>query len=77
VQTAQARSYAKIIVIVSILFGAAVAASVLLPFAKVTYPKSENLYVIYYGHLVDASGAMTPQAGMILEANPSLVIVPH
>jgi hypothetical protein len=77
VQTAQARSYVKIIVIVSILFGAAVAASVLLPFAKVTYPKSENLYVIYYGHLVDASGAMTPQAGMILEANPSLVIVPH
>ena len=76
-QTAQARSYAKIIVIVSVLLGVAVAASVLLPFAKMSHARSENLYVIYYGHLVDASGVMTEEARMILEANPSLAIVPY
>ena len=76
-QTAQARPYAKIIVIVSVLLGVAVAASVLLPFAKMSHARSENLYVIYYGHLVDASGVMTEEARMILEANPSLAIVPY
>jgi hypothetical protein len=77
VQTAQARSYVKIIVVVAALLVTAVAASLLLPFAKVTFAKSEELYVIYYGHLVNEDGAMTDQARMILQAGPSLVVVPH
>ncbi|MCI0560281.1 MAG: spherulation-specific family 4 protein [Nitrososphaera sp.] len=64
-------------VIVSAVFAAAIAASFLLPYAKVTYAKSENLYVIYYGHLVDRAGAMTVQASKILASDPELVIVPH
>jgi hypothetical protein len=64
-------------VIVAAVFGVAVAASILLPFTKVSFPKSEELYVIYYGHLVDDSGAITEQATMILDANPALVIVPY
>ncbi|HKU49128.1 MAG TPA: spherulation-specific family 4 protein, partial [Nitrososphaera sp.] len=77
-QTAQARPYLKIIVIVaSVLLAVAAAASLLLSNAKVTFAKSEETYVIYYGHLVDESGAMTPQARSMLDAGPSLVIVPY
>lgn len=76
-QTAQARPYFKIIVIVAALLVAAIAASLLFPFAKVPYAKAEELYVIYYGHLVDENGAMTDQARVILQSNPTLVVVPH
>jgi hypothetical protein len=60
-----------------VAFAVAVAASLTLPLAKVTFEKSENLYVIYYGHLVDGNGAMTGEASRILAAEPELVIVPH
>ena len=53
------------------------AASLSFPFAKVTYPKSEELYVIYYGHLVDEGGSMTDQARAILLARPTMVVIPH
>ena len=76
-QTAQARPYVKIIVIVAALIVVVATASILLPYTKVSFAKSEELYVIYYGHLVDGSGTMTEQATMILDANPSLVVVPH
>jgi hypothetical protein len=77
VQTAQARSYVRIIVIVSAVLAVAVAAAVFLPFAKVSFAKSEELYVIYYGHLVDESGAMTEQARAILDAGPTMAVVPY
>lgn len=64
-------------VIVAALLGVTIAASVLLPFAKVSFAKSEEIYVIYYGHLVDSSGEMTEQATMILDANPALAVVPY
>jgi hypothetical protein len=65
------------IVIASVAFAAAVAASIMLPLAKVAFEKSENLYVIYYGHLVDENGAITEQTSRILAAEPELVIVPY
>ncbi len=49
----------------------------MLPFAKVAYAKPENLYVIYYGHLVDQNGEATDQAVRILAATPELVLVPY
>lgn len=76
-QSTQKRSYLTIIIIASVAFAAAVAASLTLPLAKVAFEKSENLYVIYYGHLVDESSAMTEEASRILAADPELVIVPH
>jgi hypothetical protein len=77
VQSTQKRSYFAIIVIASVAFAAAVAASLSLPSTKVSFEKSENLYVIYYGHLVDENGAATEQTARILAAKPELVIVPH
>lgn len=76
-QSTKKKPYLAIIVIASVAFAAAVAASLTLPFAKVAFEKSENLYVIYYGHLVDESGAMTEEASRMLAAKPELVIVPH
>lgn len=76
-QSTQKRSYFAIIVIALVAFAAAVAASLTLPFAKVSFEKSENLYVIYYGHLVDENGAATEQTARILAAKPELVIVPY
>lgn len=49
----------------------------MLPFAKVSFAKSENFYVIYYGHLVDENGSTTEQTARILAAKPELVIVPY
>jgi hypothetical protein len=77
VQSTQRRPYLAIIIIASVAFAAAVAASLTLPFAKVAFEKSENLYIIYYGHLVDENGAMTEEASRILAAGPELVIVPY
>jgi flagellar basal body-associated protein FliL len=78
VQSTQKRPYfAIIIIIASVAFAAAVAASMMLPLAKVSFEKSENLYVIYYGHLVDENGIMTEQTTRILAAEPELVIVPY
>jgi hypothetical protein len=77
VQSTQKRSYFAVIVIALIAFAAAVVASIVLPFAKVSFDKSENLYVIYYGHLVDENGATTEQMARILAAKPQLVIVPY
>jgi len=77
VQSTQKRPYFAIIVIASIAFAVAVTASVMLPLAKVSFEKTEKLYVIYYGHLVDEKGAMTEQTERILAAKPSLVIVPY
>lgn len=76
-QSTKKKSYFAIIVIASLAFAAAVAASLMFPFAKVAFAKSENLYVIYYGHLVDSNGEMTEQVPRILAADPELVIVPH
>jgi hypothetical protein len=76
-QSTQKRSYFAIIVIASIAFAAAVAASLLLSSVKVSFARSENLYVIYYGHLVDENGATTDQATRILAAKPEFVIVPY
>jgi hypothetical protein len=66
-----------VIVIASAAFAAAVAASIMLPLAKVSFEKSENFYVIYYGHLIDEKGATTEQTARILAAGPELVIVPY
>jgi len=66
-----------IIIITVATFASAVVATALLPFAKVAFPKSENFYVIYYGHLVDQNGNSTRQTNEILAANPELVIVPY
>jgi hypothetical protein len=71
------RDPTSIIVIASVAFAAAVAALIMMPFAKVAFEKSENFYVIYYGHLVNENGAMTGQAERILAAKPELVIVPY
>lgn len=76
-QSTQKRSYFAIIVAASVAFAAAVAVSIMLPLAKVTFEKSENFYVIYYGHLVDDQGAITEQTARILAAKPELVIVPY
>jgi hypothetical protein len=77
VQSTKKKSYFAIIVIASLAFAAAVAASVMFPLAKVAFAKSENLYVIYYGHLVDSNGETTEQVSRILVAEPELVIVPY
>jgi spherulation-specific family 4 protein len=77
VQSTKKRSYFASILIASVAFAAAVAASIMYPFAEVTFAKSENMYVIYYGHLVDKDGEMTEQASRILAARPALVIVPY
>jgi hypothetical protein len=77
VQSTEKKSRLAIIIIASLALAAAVAALMTLSFAKVAFPKSENLYVIYYGHLVDDSGEMTEQASRILAAEPELVIVPY
>ena len=71
------KTFLTIIIIASIASAVAVAASLMLPFAKVALEKSENLYVIYCGHLVDENGAMTKEASRIQAADPKLVIVPH
>ena len=76
-QSTQKRPYLAIIIIASVVFVAALAASLTLPHAKVAFEKSEIFYVIYYGHLVDESGAMTGETSRILAAGPELVIVPH
>ncbi|WP_148681460.1 spherulation-specific family 4 protein [Candidatus Nitrososphaera gargensis] len=76
-QSTQKKSYFAIIVIASVALACAVAAPIMLPFVKVSPANPENLYVIYYGHLVDENGAMTDQASRILAAKPELVIVPH
>jgi hypothetical protein len=70
VQSTKKRSYVTIIVIVSVAFSGAVVASALLPLAKVAFAKSENLYAIYYGHLVDEKGSATDQTNRILAAKP-------
>jgi len=77
VQSTKKRSYFVIIIVTSVAFAGAAAASITLPFAKVTSEKSEHLYVIYYGHLVDENGKVTDQATRILAAKPELVIVQH
>jgi hypothetical protein len=71
------RFFFAIIVIASVAFAAALVASVMLPLAKVAFAKSENFYVIYYGHLVDKNGTMTDQTNKILAAKPELVIVTY
>ncbi|HUG97432.1 MAG TPA: spherulation-specific family 4 protein [Nitrososphaera sp.] len=76
-QSTKRRPYLAIIIIASVAFAAAVAASLTLPLANVVFEKSENGYVIYYGHLVDENGAMTEETSRILAAGPELVIVPH
>lgn len=76
-QSTKKRSYFAIIVIALVAFAAAVAVSLTLPIAKVSFAKSENLYVIYYGHLVDKNGTATEQTTRILAAKPELVIVPY
>ncbi|HEV8405409.1 MAG TPA: spherulation-specific family 4 protein [Nitrososphaera sp.] len=76
-QSTKKRSYFAIVVVASVVFAGAVGASIMLPFAKVAFAKSENFYVIYYGHLIDENGKATDQATRILTARPELVIVPH
>ena len=77
-QASQPKSYmTMIILIASGVFAASIAASVMLPFAKVSFEKAENFYVIYYGHLVGRDGEMTEQTSRILAARPDLVVVPH
>lgn len=76
-QSTKKRTYFTIILIASIAFAAAVAALTMFPFATVAFAKSENMYVIYYGHLVDNDGEMTEQASNIMAARPALVIVPY
>jgi len=65
VQTAKKRSYFVIMIIASITFAAAVAASIVLQFAK-----SENLSVIYYGHHLDDNSEITKQKSLTLAATP-------
>src|SRR5215218_4084546 len=56
---------------------AAAAFFLLPPNPIIPFAKTENFYVIYYGHLVGGRGEMTEQASRILAAGPELVIVPH
>jgi hypothetical protein len=81
VQTAQSRSYLAIIIIASAAIAAAMAAEaaffLLPPNLIIPFVKTENFYVMYYGHLVGGRGEMTEQASRILAAGPKLVIVPH
>ena len=76
-QSTKKRSYLTIIVIASVVFAGVLAASVVLPLPKVAFAKSENFYVIYYGHLVDQNGDATDQVARILAAKPELVVVPY
>lgn len=75
-QSTKKKSYFAIIVIASLAFAAAVAASAMF-LSKAAFAKSENLYVIYYGHLVDSNGETTEHVSRILAAEPELVVVPH
>lgn len=56
---------------------AAAAFFLLPPNPIIPFAKTENFYVIYYGHLMGGRGEMTEQASRILAAGPKLVIVPH
>lgn len=76
-QSIEKRSHLALIIIVSLASAAIVAALIMLPLVKAPFAKSENLYIIYYGHLVDEDGKMTEQASRILAAGPELVIVPY
>lgn len=76
-QSTQKRSYFALIIIASVAFAGVLAATILLPLATLAFEKSENLYVIYYGHLVDKDGATTEEAERIIAAKPELVIVPY
>ncbi|MEW6603268.1 MAG: spherulation-specific family 4 protein [Thermoproteota archaeon] len=76
-QSTEKRSHLTIIIIASLALAGTVAASMALPFAKVPFATAENLYVIYYGHLVDDNGDMTEQTLRIISSKPELVIVPY
>lgn len=76
-QSTEKKSHLTIVIIALLALAGAVATSVALPFAKVPFAKAENLYVIYYGHLVDDNGEMTEQTLRIIEARPELAIVPY
>ncbi len=80
--TTKRKSHLTLIIAVSAAFAVATAALFSSPFvpflpAKVSPPSLQNLYVIYYGHLVNPDGSITEQASRIIEAKPSLVIVPY
>ncbi|HEX2615222.1 MAG TPA: spherulation-specific family 4 protein [Nitrososphaera sp.] len=76
-QTTQRKSYLTIIIVVSAAIAAAMMALFALPLVKVAYANVQNLYVIYYGHLVNSDGTISEQASRIIEARPQLVIVPY
>jgi hypothetical protein len=69
------RTSLTIIIIASV--ASAITASLTLPFAKVAFEKSGNLYVINYGLLVEENGAMIEEASRMLAVDPELGIVPH
>jgi len=82
VLTTKRKSHLTLIIAVSAAFAVATAALFSSPFvpflpAKVSPPSLQNLYVIYYGHLVNPDGSITEQASRIIETKPSLVIVPY
>jgi hypothetical protein len=53
VQATQRKSYLTLIIVVSAAFAAAMMALFALPLVKVAYANVQNLYVIYYCHLVN------------------------
>lgn len=76
-QTTQRRSCLTIIVAALAAVATAVAALLMFPLAGVSYANVQDLYVIYYGHLVNSDGSITDQASRIIEARPQLAIVPY
>jgi hypothetical protein len=78
VQATQRRSYLTIIIVVSVALVATIMTTLFaLPLVKLPYPNVQNLYVIYYGHLVNSNGTISDQALRIIDARPQLVIVPY
>jgi len=77
VQSIEKKSHLTIVIIASVVLAGALAAPLAWPSAKVPFAKAENLYVIYYGHLIDDNNEMTEQASRIIAARPELVIVPY
>ena len=76
-QSTEKRPYLAIIGVGSMVFAGLLVASVMMPLTKVPFAKSENFYVIYYGHMVDQNSDATEQVARILAAKPELVIVPY
>ncbi|HXG07067.1 MAG TPA: spherulation-specific family 4 protein [Nitrososphaera sp.] len=77
-QSTEKKRRLTIIIIASVVLGGVVLAGTLaLSLVDAPFTKTENLYVIYYGHLVDGNNEMTEQPSRIIAAAPELVIVSY